>query len=98
MSNKNKFNAYRDGKVHVQAKMCSTCIFRPDSLVLEPDRLKAMVDKATNNQTAIICHSTLKKMGGKNQAVCRGFYDRHMTVPLAVARAMGAIEFSAENL
>lgn len=82
-------NTFRGGKIHVCAAMCATCIFRPGNLMrLEPGRVRELVDGATANDTAIICHSTLE---GDN-AVCRGFYDSHKTTPLLVATAMGLIQ------
>lgn len=84
-----KGNSYRSGKVHVCESMCSTCIFRPGNLMdLSPGRVQGMVSSAVKNDTAIICHSTLD---GDN-AVCRGFFDRHKTQPLQMAERMGLIE------
>jgi hypothetical protein len=81
-----RFNAYREGRVHVCARMCDTCIFRPGNLM----RLKTkMVRMATSADSAIICHDTL---GGPN-AVCRGFFDRHATAPLQIASRLGLVEF-----
>lgn len=66
--------AYRHGKVHVLSEECATCIFRPGNLMhLMPRRVAGMVRNALANDSAIICHSTLDK----DEAVCRGFYDRH---------------------
>lgn len=67
-------NAYRDGKVMVCERQCATCVFRPGNpMNLRPGRVEAMVEGAIQDQSAIICHSTLT---GDN-AVCRGFFDRH---------------------
>lgn len=83
-------NAYRNGKVHVCRRMCSTCIFRPGNLAgLMPGRVDQMVAQATAADSAIICHSTLD---GDN-AVCRGFFDRHATGPLQIAERLGYLEF-----
>jgi hypothetical protein len=46
--------------------------------------------KACSTDNVIVCHATL---AGDN-AVCRGFYERHATLPLIVARAMGVIRYS----
>ena len=86
-----RFNAYRNGRVHVCASMCATCIFRPgDKMHLSPGRLAEMVKEASAEESAIICHSTL---GTKAQAVCRGFFDKHRTSALQIAERMGVIEF-----
>lgn len=85
-------NSFRGGKVHVCAQLCSTCVFRPGNLMhLEPGRLAAMVAEAKANESAIICHSTLYRAGADN-AICRGFYDRHPTQPLQIAERLGLIE------
>jgi hypothetical protein len=82
-------NAYRNGRIHVCESKCETCIFYPGNRFhLDPGRLKQMVDGAIANDSAIICHSTLD---GDN-AVCRGFFDRHKTSPLQVAERLGLIE------
>lgn len=83
-------NAFRAGKVHVKAAMCKTCIFRPGNLMhLEDGRREDMVAEAKRKDSAIICHSTL---GTDASAVCRGFFDRHGTLPLRLARIKGKIE------
>jgi hypothetical protein len=56
---------------------------------LNPGRLAEMVSDAKANESAIICHSTL----GKDNAVCRGFFDRHPTQPLQIASRLGFVEF-----
>jgi hypothetical protein len=55
-----RHNVYRDGRVHVQAQMCSTCIFRPGNLMdLNAGRVRSMVDEAREHDSAIVCHQTL---------------------------------------
>lgn len=83
---RHNFNVYRDGKIHVCAKLCETCIFKPDS----PLRQTPIIDQAVKDNTAVVCHATLDT---PNQSVCRGFYENHHTLPLVLARAMGNIEF-----
>lgn len=83
-------NTYRDGRIHVCRRMCSTCIFRPGNLMhLRPGRVDEMVSEAVAAESTIVCHSTLD---GDN-AACRGFYDRHRTSTLQIAERMGVIEF-----
>lgn len=72
--------------------MCSTCIFRIGNVMyLEDGRRDQMVRDSIRKDTAIICHSTL---GTRENAVCRGFYDRHAgdVVCLRMAQAFDAIE------
>ena len=58
---------------------------------LSRGRLAAMVAEAKANESAMICHSTLHRDGVEN-AVCRGFYDRHPTQPLQIAERLELIE------
>ncbi len=82
-------NVYRDGKVHVCEEMCTTCIFRPGNLMqLMPGRVEDMIAEAIKGGSAIICHSTLD---GDN-AVCRGFFDKHKTQPLQIAERLGFLQ------
>lgn len=70
-----RHNVYRNGRVHVQREMCSTCIFRPGNLMhLRSGRVKGMIEKAKDKEGGtIICHQTLSA----DNAICRGYYDRH---------------------
>jgi hypothetical protein len=83
-------NIFRDGKVHVCERMCSTCIFRPGNLMnLRTGRVDSMVTEAVKNDSTIVCHATLD---GDN-AACRGFFEQHKTAPLQIAERLGYIEF-----
>lgn len=88
-----KHNAFRDGRVHVLANQCSTCIFGRNRIRgLAPGRVAGMVLDARRNESAIICHATLTD--GHDNAVCRGFYDLpRPTMPLQVAERLGMITF-----
>ena len=81
---------YRDGKIHVCAHQCKTCIFRPGNLMqLRRGRVKQMVRDATANDSCITCHSTL----GGDEACCRGFFDLKASASLRLGVAMNVIEF-----
>ncbi len=80
-----KNNIYRDGKVHVLASMCETCIFRPDSEI-DRRRVAQMIRLATKHESSIICHDTL---GTSEHAACHGFFKLHPTPPLQVADRLG---------
>lgn len=89
---------YRDGRVHVVADKCATCIYRPGNLMfLEPGRVKDLADSARADDTTITCHSTLPDVtGGPGaEAVCRGYYDAHAdeVTPLRLAAAMDLLTF-----
>jgi hypothetical protein len=84
-----RHNVADQGAVRVMKDRCATCIFRPgNSMMLRPGRVKSMVDEATANQSAIICHDTLSD---EKQAVCRGFFDRWPTQPLQIAERLGMV-------
>jgi len=83
-----RHNAYRDGFVHVCWEMCSTCIFRPGNLMqLNSGRVRQMVDEAKAEESAIVCHQTLDR----DNAICRGFFDRYPTAPLQIAERLDMI-------
>lgn len=84
---------YSEGKVHVMADKCATCIFRPGNLMsLKPGRVKTMVDEATANQSVITCHKTIHGQR-EQEAVCRGYYDAQVdkVLPLVLAHSMNMI-------
>ena len=86
---KPKFNIYRNGKVHVMAEKCATCIFRPgNQMDLLPGRVAGMVKGCLAKDGTIPCHETLHRYPRKH-AVCRGFFDAYQrdiaTLRLAIA-------------
>jgi len=86
---------FRQGKVHVCARMCDTCIFRPGNLMyLEEGRVESMVREATKNESCIPCHETTYGQA-EGEAVCRGFFDRHATAPLQIAERLGYVLFQS---
>lgn len=85
-------DVYRNGRIHVKAKMCDTCIFRPGNLMnLEPGRVEHMTEHAIRVDGCIPCHKTTYQGGG--EAVCRGFYELHRSMPLRLAMALEKITF-----
>ena len=87
------FRVFRDGRVHVQAEMCPTCIFRPGNLMhLNSGRLRDIVGEARAADSTIVCHATLGDPA--RHAACRGFFDLEpRTTPLQVAERLGMIEW-----
>lgn len=49
-----------------------------------------MVDEALERDSAIVCHDTLDTAAN---AICRGFFDRHATIPLRLAKITGRIRY-----
>lgn len=83
---KQEFNAFDGEHIHVCARMCKTCIYRKDSPVYDTPIKR----EAVENETAVICHSTLD---AEQQLVCRGFYEHTPTFPLQLAQALDMIKF-----
>lgn len=89
---------FREGRVHVLAEKCSTCVFRPGNLMrLEAGRVKDLLDRNIERDSALQCHQTLNYSAeALPPAVCRGFYDHPRSdesLPIRMARIMGLIEF-----
>ncbi len=82
------FNLYRDGKVHVQKRMCETCIWKPNSPLRK--RADEMHREAEAKQSAIVCHSTLD---AEHQAACHGHL-RNGCAVLQVAERLGFVEWT----
>lgn len=86
-----RHDVYRDGKVHVLAEKCGSCIFRSvnDGRIqgLSAGRVSGMVLDARKNDSVIPCHNTIYTDAVK-PAICRGYWDlpvRPVTLDLAVA-------------
>lgn len=89
-----RHNVYRDGKVHVMERQCSTCIFGAKSPIGD-ERRKGMVSEATRGDSTIVCHSTLHR-GDVGHAACRGFFNLGVSSTLRMAEGMGVIEYDPE--
>lgn len=90
-----KRQPYSDGKVHVMAERCSTCVFHAGNLMrLEEGRLKDLLEQNLERDTALICHKTIYEPEYVQKAVCRGFYDAYASevTPLRMAIALDVIE------
>jgi hypothetical protein len=91
-------NVYRDGELHVQARRCDTCIYRPGNLMhLDPGRKDRMEAEAVAEEGVIPCHKTL---GSGREAICRGYFDvaKHEVAGLSVAERIGIIVEDEEML
>jgi hypothetical protein len=92
---KKSFNTFRDDKVHVNVRMCDTCIFRPGNLMsLSPGRVEEMVKESIESGVAIVCHDTLNTRPKMN-AVCRGFWNKHKKDVglLQLAEGLGVVKW-----
>lgn len=81
-----RFNVFRDGFVHVQARMCESCIYRESSPLMEVPIKRQAVAAGTG----VVCHSTLDPRPKAN-AICAGFFAVDRTPLLELAERMGAI-------
>lgn len=85
---------FRDGRIYVLDRKCSTCIFRPGNLMhLEPGRVDQMVEACIENQSVIPCHKTLDGP----RSICRGYWDVHRDEiwPLRLAHAMDLVSYDS---
>lgn len=81
---------FRDDFVHVQRRMCDTCIFRPGNLMhLNEGRVEGMVADA-GDDGCIPCHEF---MDTKTPGVCNGFYSKHRNQLLQIAQRLGRVKF-----
>lgn len=88
-------NIYRDGKVHVLAEECATCIFKPHERPVDGARVAEMVRETMSDAgSTVVCHSTLYKDAEGKHAICRGWYDRlgDRDPILGLAAATGVIQ------
>lgn len=84
-------DVFRDGRVHVKARGCSTCIFRAGNLMaLQEGRVEQMCRDADEAHSAIVCHDTLDQT---HQAICRGYFDRRSSMTVRLALALDLVEF-----
>lgn len=85
---------YRDGKVHILAEQCDTCIFRPGNLMsLQRGRVRGMVEECVADDGVIPCHCTIRR-DDVQPAICRGFYDSRwgqLISTLQIAERLGVI-------
>ena len=87
---KRRIEVFRGGMVHVQQRMCGTCIFRPGNIMhLRDGRVEEMV-AGCGDDGAIPCH---EHMDTKTPGVCRGFYDRHRNAVLQIATRLDRVTF-----
>lgn len=85
----------REG-LRVCTEMCSDCVFRPGNLMhLRAGRLAQMVRDSVAADSFIACHQTL----GGDEAVCRGFWDRHRqdSFGCRLGAVLGVIEVTPDD-
>lgn len=86
---------YRDGRIHVLKRQCSTCIFWPDSrAAVDAERRDGMLAECQKRDTVVPCHEW---MDTKTPVVCRGLYNQRNEFPgiavLQLAERLGVIVF-----
>lgn len=89
-------NTYVNGRVHVRRRQCETCIYRPVDrgriIGITDERRDGMQADADADDSCIPCHAHLYS-GAEIEPVCRGYWDRHDSMTLALAESMGIIEW-----
>lgn len=75
---------YRDGRVHVMAEKCSTCVFRPGNpMSLRPGQLRELTAHVQETGVPFSCHQTLPYAGAEHiafyggAALCAGAVDNY---------------------
>lgn len=83
---------FRDNKLWVLSRKCSTCIFRPGNLMhLQDGAVEKMVEDCITENRILSCHQTLDDA----RSVCRGLFDQHaadITV-IRLAKAFDIVAF-----
>lgn len=80
----------KDMRVHVQQRMCDTCIFRPGNLMhLEEGRVESMVE-GCGEDGIIPCH---EHMDTDTPGVCHGQYTKHRNQVLQIAERFKVVKF-----
>lgn len=64
-------------KTRVLKRQCGTCVYRPDSPVMDPERCQRFEQQALGEGGFIPCHSTYAPLGEGPAAICRGFFTRN---------------------
>ncbi len=81
---------FRDDFVHVQRRMCDTCIFRPGNLMhLEPGRVESMV-RDCGDESIIPCHEVMDTAA---PGVCKGFFTKHRNRLLQIAYRLKKVRY-----
>lgn len=93
---------YRDGRIHVMAEKCSTCVFRPGNVMhLPPGRLKALTDHVQDTGVPFSCHQTLPYASAEHAAfyggaaLCSGAVENYgdASPQIQLALALGVITY-----
>lgn len=93
---------YRDGRVHVLAARCATCILRPDGSIrdtLQPGRVRELVAANRDADAAPACHHTTYGQDSRGEAICRGYWDlfADRSPTLALAKALDVVTYQDEE-
>lgn len=82
---------YREGRIHVLADRCSTCVFRPGNpMNLGEGRLADLIESNLSADSALTCHQTLPNNPAYEAppALCRGFFDAYAREVTALRMAV----------
>lgn len=91
MPRKKKHKVYRDGKLHILAEPCVTCIFGANRPV-DTERVRGMLAECIKENTIVPCHEW---MDTKTPVVCRGLWNTGKVAILQLAERMGVAQFDA---
>lgn len=77
---------------HLQVceKMCDQCLFTKNKIV-DDDRKAELVRQIERSGTYFVCHKG--SLAGNHQLCCKGFYDNHRTLAIALAQHLDRVKF-----
>jgi hypothetical protein len=74
----------------VAEKMCNECLFTKNKIVSD-ERRAQLIAEIEKSGTYFVCHKG--SLTGNNQLCCRGFYERHRTLAIALAEHLQVVKF-----
>lgn len=78
------------GVFQVAEKRCNECLFTPARIVSE-ERKAEIVAACERNDSYFVCHKG--SLAGNDRLCCRGFYDAHQTLVIALAKKLDVVRF-----
>lgn len=80
--------------IEVQKSKCNQCLFTKNKIVSNA-RKKDIIETCINNRTHFICHKDQLSGDGRDELVCRGYYDKlgHHSQMIRICERINMIKF-----
>lgn len=80
--------------LRVQKNKCNQCLFTKNKIVSDR-RKKDIVKTCISDRTHFVCHKNQTIEDGKDELVCRGYYNKHghHSQMIRICERIGAIHF-----